>query len=81
MLTLLPLTEFFGWCTVINVVLLAFSTLMLVANRKFVLKTHSKMFGISEAELSKTYFNYLAIYKVAVIVFNLVPYLALKIIG
>ncbi len=81
MITLYSLTEFFGWCTIINILVLALTTLMLVANRGFVVKTHKKMFGLSEVDLTKAYFNYLALFKIAVIVFNLVPYLALKIIG
>ena len=38
---------------------------------------HGKMFGLSEADLSRQYFQYVANYKIAIVVFNLVPYIAL----
>jgi Zn-dependent protease len=42
---------------------------------------HAKMYGLSEADLSRAYFQYLAHYKIAIFVFNLVPYIALVIIA
>ena len=44
------------------------------------MKIHRKMFGLSEEVLSKEYFRYLANYKIAIFIFNLVPYLALRIV-
>tara|TARA_B100002003_G_scaffold78069_1_gene73067 strand:- start:284 stop:469 length:186 start_codon:yes stop_codon:yes gene_type:complete len=38
---------------------------------------HTRMFGLSEEDLSRAYFQYVAQYKIAILVFNLVPYLAL----
>jgi hypothetical protein len=38
------------------------------------------MFGLSEDALSRAHFQYLAQYKVAIFVFNLAPYLALRIV-
>jgi hypothetical protein len=37
------------------------------------------MFGLEDADLSRAYFQYLAQYKILVFVFNLMPYLALRI--
>jgi hypothetical protein len=42
-------------------------------------KIHGNMFGLEEAELSRAYFQYLAQYKILLFVFNLMPYLALRI--
>ncbi len=39
------------------------------------------MCGMEEADLSKAYFQYLAQYKIATLVFNVAPYIALKIMG
>jgi hypothetical protein len=38
------------------------------------------MFDLAEADLSRAYFQYLAQYKILIFVFNLMPYLALRII-
>lgn len=70
--------QFFGWCTVINIALLCVVAIAVVLMRKWTSKIHAKMFGLDEADLSRAYFQYLAQYKLAIFIFNLVPYLALK---
>ena len=42
---------------------------------------HGRMFGLDEPSLMRSYFQYLALYKIAILVFNLVPFLALLIVG
>lgn len=71
---------FLGWCTLINFIVLIVSTVALVFCRQWVSSIHGRLFGLEESELAKLYFQYIATYKIAVIVFNLVPYLALRII-
>ena len=75
------LTSFLGWCSVINIGLLLYATLMLTFFRDFVKRIHSKMFGLSDTELETSYFNYLANFKIAVLIFNLAPYVALKLMS
>jgi uncharacterized membrane protein len=74
-------TEFFGWCTVINVGILIFAAIFLVFMRSAIASVHGKMFKLSEEDLSRAYFQYLAQYKIAIFVFNLAPYFALKIVS
>lgn len=71
------LKEFLGWCIAINFGILILSTISLVFLKEKVAQLHAKTFGISSSEVKNHYFIYLANYKIAVIVFNLVPYLAL----
>ena len=71
--------EFLGWCALLNIGVLLFSSLILVIAGPACKRIHSKMFGLSEADLSRAYFQYLSQFKIAVIVFNLIPYLALRI--
>lgn len=75
------LTTFFGWCSVISIGVLAFSSLGLVLLRGTISKLHARLFGLSEEDLARAYFQYLAQFKIAVIMFNLVPYLALRIMA
>lgn len=72
------LTTFFGWCTALNLGLLIVASVSLVAMGGSMSKIHSKMFRLSDEDLSRTYFQYLAQYKIGIFVFNLVPYIALK---
>ena len=81
MLELSTLTAFFGWCTIINTLILVLTSVALILMRPTVTKTHGKMFKLSEQELSGAYFQYLANYKIAIIVLNLAPYIALRIIS
>lgn len=73
--------EFFGWCSVINIGLLLLSTVLVIAIRGTALRFHGKLFNLDEQTLLKAYFYYLAHYKIAIIIFCIVPYFALKMIG
>ncbi|WP_428200064.1 DUF6868 family protein [Aliivibrio salmonicida] len=72
------ITVFFGWCSVINMGFLVFAALFLTLFNDFIINVHSKILGISSSELPSLYFKYLANYKIGIIIFNLVPYIALK---
>ncbi|MBW2630112.1 MAG: hypothetical protein JRE45_21240 [Deltaproteobacteria bacterium] len=73
------LAAFLGWCTAINLGMLIFASL-LVPMRSSISSVHAKMFGLDEADLSRAYVQYLAQYKIAFFIFNLAPYIALRII-
>lgn len=75
------LTTFLGWCTVINVIGLALATLALMIMREPVTRLHSKMMGVPPADMPVLYMQYLSNYKVAAIMLNLVPYIALRIMA
>lgn len=81
MITLHELTIFLGWSSLINICILLFSTLMVVVCRDWAVGIHSKMFNLDPATVPKMYFEYLGQYKVLVLVFNVVPYIALRVIG
>jgi hypothetical protein len=75
------ITAFFGWCAVINIGLLTLASIMLAVMRGPISQLHARMFGLSEEDLSRAYFQYLAQYKIAVVVLALVPYIALKMVA
>ena len=79
--TLEAVTAFFGWTTVINFVLLVVLTIMVITVRGSISRILGKMFGLETADLSRAYFQYIAQYEIAIIVFSLMPYIALKIIA
>ena len=76
---LLQLTEFFGWCTVINAVLLIIAWAIMQAFAKPIQALHQRMFALDEQTLQTVYFKFFGHYKLAIYVFNLAPYIALKI--
>ena len=80
-MTIDTLTTFLGWCSIINIGLLLFSTIMMIVIRDFAIKLHSSLFGVNPEELPIIYLQYLGNYKVAIIILNIVPYIALKVMA
>ena len=78
-MTIETITELLGWVSIINIAILLLSTLALITMRGFITRIHSSLFGLDEKDLGRAYFQYLAQYKIAIIVLNIAPYLALKI--
>ena len=81
MLTIETITTFLGWCAILNIGVLTLSSIILTTSPNFISGIHQKMFGFDQALLAKTYIHYLAFYKIIIIVFNIVPYIALKLMG
>lgn len=81
MMTMQQLTTLLGWITLINVGILVLSTLMIVAFRGGIARTHAGLFGLDEKDLGRAYFQYLSQFKIAIIVLNIAPYLALKLMS
>ena len=81
MMTIEALTELLGWASVLNIAVLMLSTVTLIAMRGVISNIHSKLFGLDEQDLGRAYFQYLAQYKIAIIVLNIAPYIALKIMA
>jgi len=77
--TLITLTEFLGWACVLNIGILLFTTVSIIALRGVISQIHGQLFGMTEQDLGRAYFQYLAQYKIAILVLNLVPYMALKV--
>ena len=75
------LTEFLGWCAVINIGMLILSLAAITFGREQALKIHGKLFDLDEKSLKQVYLRYLSQYKILSVVFTIVPYFALKIMG
>ncbi len=81
MMTIEALTELLGWSSIINIAVLLLSTIGVIAMRGTITGIHSKLFKLDEKDLGRAYFQYLAQYKIAIIVLNISPYIALKIMA
>jgi len=80
MISLDNFTKFLGWCTVINIAMYVVSAIIMIIMHEPMSQIHAMIFGLAEVDVLRTYFQYLGQYKIAILVFNLVPYIALKII-
>lgn len=77
-MTLAELTSLLAWCSAINISLLMLATLILTVCQNGIIAIHSKLFGLAKDDLLRAYFQYLAQYKLLILVFNLVPYIVLR---
>ena len=75
------LAAFFGWCTVLNYGLLIFMSLIVMTMRGTMTSMHSRLFGVSEADLPRCYFQVLAHYQSLILAFSLAHYVALKLMA
>jgi hypothetical protein len=75
------LTEFFKWCTIINVAIFIFSAIMIVAVSDFIYRAHGQLFHMPREAFDVVIYSFLGLYKIVILVFNLVPYVALRIVA
>ena len=75
------LTRFFMWCTLMNMVLLVVTFSMVAFAGDFIYKVHSTWFPMPRETFHVVFYAYVGLYKIVVLVFNIVPWAALAIIG
>lgn len=73
--------DILGWCTLINMGLLLWWFLAFVFMRDLVKRIHGKWFHLSDESFDKLHYAGMTLFKIFVLVFNLVPYLAMRIVG
>ena len=80
-MTIQMLTNFFMWCTILNMGLLLLSFLILAFAGDFVYKMHSRWFPMPRETFNVVLYSFIGIYKLMVFVFNIIPWIALMIVG
>ena len=77
-ITIENLRSLLGWCTLINMGMFAVWSLAFVFAHDLVFKVHTRWFKISEERFDEIHYTMMGYYKLAVILFNLAPYLVLR---
>lgn len=74
-------TAVFGWMLVVNlgVYLLGAAVIVFAGDRAA--RLEARITGVPEAEWPRIFVDYLSRYKIAILVFNLAPYVALRVVG
>jgi hypothetical protein len=70
-----------AWCSVINVGVLLFWLLGLQLAHDFIYQIHRKWFKLSEEKFDDIHYVLMGFFKIGIILFNIVPYFALRIVG
>ena len=75
------ITAFMMWCTILNFALLWLSFLLCVFAADWAYSIHSKWFPIKRETYNTLIYSFLGLYKLLFFFFNVIPYVALLIIG
>ena len=75
------LTTFFMWCTIINGSLFVFWVIMYILAPDLIYRTQSKWFPIPRETFNILMYSFLGLFKIIFLIFNVVPYVSLLIIG
>jgi len=71
-----------GWCTVINFAFMLFWFLVFLVAHDLAYQIHSSMFpGLTPESFDEFHYQFLGFFKLSVMLLNLAPYIALRIIG
>ena len=73
------LATFFGWCTVINVVIVLVGLSFFGVFHEGIGTISAKLFGVTNEEAKATFFRVFQQYRLVLVVLNFVPYITLKI--
>ena len=75
------LTSFFMWCTIINTGVLFFLGLIYLLTPNLAYQLQSRWIPVSRETFDVVFYSFMGFFKAIVLVFNVVPWIALLIIG
>jgi len=77
-MTIEVLTQFFAWMTLINLVFFVITAVLSMLFKNVGTAMHARMFGLDADRVVEIWYSYLGTFKIAFIMLNLTPYLALR---
>lgn len=75
------LQSFLGWCTVINFGLLLLWAVGFMLAHAWIYRLHMKWFSMPVERFNAIHYAGMALFKICILFFNLVPYIALQIVA
>ena len=72
--------DFLLWCAIVNYGVLIWWFLVFVLAHDWMLRLHGRWFRLSAEHFDTIHYAGMAIYKIGILLFNLVPYVALHIV-
>ncbi|MDM8544898.1 DUF6868 family protein [Candidatus Venteria ishoeyi] len=67
-----------GWCAILNIAILLWWFLFIVFARDWVYRMHSRWFTLSQEQFNTIHYAGIALFKILVLIFNVMPYLVLR---
>lgn len=75
------LNDFLMWCVILNYLVLALWFAAFSLAHDWMLKLHGRWFRLTTAQFDAIHYGGMAVYKVGILLFNLIPLLALIIVA
>ena len=75
------LTSFFGWLTIVNIGIYIIVAISITTFRNLMVSMNTRIFNITESDIMRESFRYVAHYKLLITVLCFAPYLTLKIMA
>jgi len=70
--------DMLAWCTVIDYIVLFIWFFFLVFAHDWMYRVHSRWYKISREKFDEIHYAGMALFKIGILLFNLAPYLALR---
>ena len=74
------LTDFLLYCTLINYVILFIWFFAFTFAKSWMKKLHRQWFNLSDQNFDAIHYSAMAVYKIGILLLNLVPFIALKLL-
>ena len=74
------LSQFFLWCSIINIGLSLLLFLALIVAKNKIYEIHGRLFNVPKEKVAETMHSAMLNYKTIIFIFNVIPYIALQII-
>ncbi len=75
------LIDFLMWCTIINGALLILSTAAFISAPDLMYQIQGKLFPMPQETFTVVLYVFLGLFKIVWLIFNAVPYVAMRIVG
>jgi hypothetical protein len=75
------LSEFLLWCTILNYLVLLLWFIVFSLAHDWMFKLHGRWFRLTAAQFDALHYGGMAVYKVGILLLNLVPYIVLNIVA
>ncbi len=75
------LANLLAWCVIINYILLLIWFIMFIVAKHWLYSLHLRWFKITERQFNLLNYGGIGLYKLLIFVFNLAPYIALRMIN
>jgi hypothetical protein len=69
-----------GWCTIIDYALLLFWFVVFILAHDWLPRLHGRWFSMSEEKFDAVHYTLMGVFKLGIFLFNLVPYLSIRIV-